>query len=274
MLSLLLLFYATISMAQIQEANELLGKKYNFVYDKGKYLQEYKHKIETYDGVVARVTIICEYPKEKAIDLVAYLLGFYWNSADSILYETPITSQFTYDDLIYDEDSISYMQVYMGQYHYTFTHHKTTYETQVIHQLIQKPRINFINKILSQFKVTKYVIEDKKHDLKQDLSDSDMVLRFYKDSIGNDIFASFWSENKYCAVGKVENIESDTVIVQANNEKVQSFMWEYFDTYSGFIRRADVAFTTLQLPEQTNFKCQIYIRNDDIYVHIEGYQQK
>jgi hypothetical protein len=104
--------------AQIAPANDLLGKKYSKVYDKG-ILAEYNHKVFTDSNmVVTRVDVYVDL-KNDYIDLVNHLIEHYKSNSDSILYSKYITKDFSFKDLEFF-DGESTMTIYSDSYVYVF----------------------------------------------------------------------------------------------------------------------------------------------------------
>jgi hypothetical protein len=116
LIALLLIGFS--SNAQIAPANDLLGKKYNKVYDKG-ILEDYNHKVFTDSNmVVTRVDVYVDL-KNDYIDLVNHLLEHYKHNSDSIMYTKNIGMDFSFVDLEFI-DGESIMTVYSDSYVYVF----------------------------------------------------------------------------------------------------------------------------------------------------------
>ena len=115
-LALLLIVFS--SNAQIAPANDLLGTKYNKVYDKN-LLADYNHKVFTdSNSIVLRVDVYVDL-KNDYIELINHLLDYYKSNSDSILYTKEIKRDFNFNDLEYINGK-SEMVIYSDEYIYVF----------------------------------------------------------------------------------------------------------------------------------------------------------
>ena len=272
------LFGYTTVMAQMREAKEILGKEYNPVYDKYKYLSGIEHQIATQNGVISKVTVSINLPRTKTIDFINESIGYYWRNSDSIFHDVVLTEEFSYEDLFYNPKGIAELYVYSGQYIYTFTHNKTNNELKIIHQLNQTKLHLNINSDALFFKVTKYLFNNKQVLDNEKLNKSDMALVFYMNTDGSSFFANYRRGEGSYSKGKVTDREVEKSVEKNAKETTKNttytFTWNYSNSYNDHTGEANVVFKTIESETQIKFVCKIYIWSTDESFYFEGYKEK
>jgi hypothetical protein len=271
---LCLLFWNAVAIAQIKQAEELLGKEYNPVYDKGKYIENYEHNISTINGIVVRVTILFNLSKTKTVDLANLTVNRYKALSDSVFYDAKITPDFSYNDLVFDEKGESVMHVYDSIYYYIFVCNKKTNEIKLIHQL-NTPKIKLvaIKETISTFKMTKGIF-GKYEMSKKELDSLNIALVFYKNKHGNDGFANYQRNSESFSAGDMTELKvMQTKKTDKSPEKTTyTFVWDYFNSYDNDTGKADVVLiTSCENALRTTFVCKVYVRSKKEYLYFEGY---